>query len=191
MFKRLATTVALAASAFLTPVVAEEIVTHKNGFRYLDPAHVQLVQAITNAGVSVQVNVGSNCDSGSDGVYFPQRGILAVCQDNAPQAHWSEVRWTANDLDTLRHEAVHLLQDCHAQDGVGGYSRLWFSNDDARIEFVVDALDMDKIEWIIDTYAESGANEFEIKAELEAFSIAEVISPSLIAQSINRTCPAS
>tara|TARA_R110002012_G_scaffold48223_1_gene125772 strand:- start:1507 stop:2079 length:573 start_codon:yes stop_codon:yes gene_type:complete len=189
MLKQLATTVALAATAFFSPVSAEEIVTVRGGLS-LDREHTALVQAINAAGVNVQVNVGSNCNSGSDGVYYPGRAVLAVCQDKAPQPHWSEVRWTANDLDTLRHEAVHLLQDCNAQDGVGGYTRLWFETEQERIDFVQSALSQDKINWIIDTYAEAGADTFDIKAELEAFSIAATVSPGVLANAITTTCSA-
>ena len=149
MFKKLAAT-ALAATAALAPqaALAENIETLRGGYRYLDQEHKVLVNAITRAGVTIQVNVGSSCEGGHDGVYMPQDRILAVCQDNAPSIHWSEVQWTANDLDTLRHEAVHLLQDCNAGDGLGGYSRLWFSTDEKRVAFVKNALSQRKIKWI-------------------------------------------
>ena len=189
MFKQLASVV-LAASAAFAPqaAMADEIQTLKGGYRYLDPEHKVLVDAIVNTGVSVQVNVGDNCDSGNDGVYKPQEAILAICQDKAPRPHWSEVRWTPNDLDTLRHEAVHLLQDCNAGDGVGGYSRHWFGTDEKRVEFVKSALSERKIKWIFEAYGD--LSDWMIEAELEAFAVAEVIEPDLIAKAIRDTCPA-
>ena len=189
MFKQLAAT-ALAATAALAPqaAMANEIQTLKGGYRYLDQEHQVLVNAITRAGVTIQVNVGSSCDGGHDGVYMPQDRILAVCQDNAPQTHWSEVRWTASDLDTLRHEAVHLLQDCNAGDGLGGYARHWFSTDEKRVAFVKKSLSQRKIKWIINTYTKNGANDFIVEAELEAFAIAATVNPTTIANAINSTC---
>ena len=186
MFKQLVSA-ALALTATFAPqaALAEDIQTLRSGFRYLDPEHKALVQAITAAGVNIRVNVGSNCASGADGVYYPQDRILAVCQDKAPQPHWSEVQWTENDLDTLRHEAVHLLQDCNAGDGVGGYSRLWF-DDETRVEFVKSALSQRKIKWIFEAYADQ--SDFAIEAELEAFAIADTVDPSLLADAINKTC---
>ena len=190
MFKQIASA-ALAVTAALAPQAAmAEQITTLSGYRYLDQGHNQLVRALTRAGVTVQVNVGSSCNDGSDGVYFPQRGVLAVCQDNAPRPHWSEIRWTANDLDTLRHEAVHVLQDCNAEDGIGGYTRLWFSSEAKRVDFVTDSLSQDKIRWIIKSYGDNGADEFTIKAELEAFAIAATVNPESIAKALNSTCPA-
>ena len=189
MFKKLAAT-ALAATAALAPqaAFAENIETLRGGYRYLDQEHQTLVNAITRAGVTVQVNVGSSCEGGHDGVYMPQDRLLAVCQDKAPQVHWSEVEWTANDLDTLRHEAVHLLQDCAAGDGPGGYARLWFSTDEKRVSFVTDALSQRKIKCIIKTYSDNGANDFVVEAELEAFAVAATVNPTTIANAINSTC---
>ena len=191
MFKKLAATALAATAALAAPAaMAGEIETLKGGYRFLDQEHQVLVDAITRAGVTVRVNVGADCEGGHDGVYMPQDGILAICQDNAPQVHWNEVRWTANDLDTLRHEAVHLLQDCNADDGIGGYSQLWFSTDEKRVAFVKDSLSPRKIKWIIKTYVEAGASDFVLDAEMEAFSIAATINPESIAQAINSTCPA-
>ena len=190
MFKQIASA-ALAATAALVPQAAmAEQLNYMRGYRYLDNGHNELVRALTRVGVQVQVNVGSSCEDGSDGVYFPQRGVLAVCQDNAPRAHWSEVRWTANDLDTLRHEAVHVLQDCNAGDGLGGYTRLWFETEARRVDYVTDSLSQDKIRWIIKSYGDGGADEFTIKAELEAFAIAATVNPESIAKALNSTCRA-
>ena len=187
MFKQLASVV-LAASAAFAPqaALANDIQTLKGGFRHLDREHQVLVEAILSTGTNVQVNVGDNCNSGNDGVYRPQDGILAICQDKAPQPHWYEVQWTNNDLDTLRHEAVHLLQDCAAGDGTGGYSRHWFGEEE-RVDFVTDALSQRQIKWIFEAYADQ--SDFAIEAELEAFAVAKVIEPSLIAKAITDTCP--
>ena len=185
MFKQL-TAAVLAATATFAPhaALAGNIQTLKGGYRYLDADHKVLVEAITRAGVSIQVNVGSSCDGGWDGVYMPQDRILAVCQDDAPAVHWSEVPWTENDLDTLRHEAVHLLQDCNAGDGPGGYTRHWFDEAD-RAEFVTSALSRRKIERILQMYGDQP--DFVIEAELEAFSIAATVGPGKIAEAINKT----
>lgn len=190
MLKKLASSIALAAVTALTPIVASagQIQTVKGGFRYLDAPHSRLVEAILRTGVSVQVNVGNNCNVQNDGIYKPQQRILGVCQDNAPNIHWSEVQWTANDLDTLRHEAVHLIQDCEADGRPGDYVELYFDTEEQRVDFIRKALTKDQVEMIVETYAAGGADEFTIWMELEAFAIAATVGPDSIAKVMDRVC---
>ena len=190
MFKKLATSIALAATTALAPIVAEagQIQTLRSGYRYLDAPHSRLVEAINRTGVSVQVNVGNNCDVDNDGIYKPQERILGVCQDNAPNIHWGEVEWTANDLDTLRHEAVHLIQDCEADGHPGDYVALYFDTQEERVDFISKALTKDQIEQIYEVYTANGADEFTVWMELEAFAIAATVGPDSIAKVMDRVC---
>ena len=180
---------ALATAALLaSPVGAEEIKTLERGFAYLPESHQSLVQSINNAGISITVNVGSHCDGKHDGFYAPDHELLAICQDNAPRPHWSEVRWTANDLDTLRHEAHHLVQDCVADREVGGKVALFFDDKEQYKAFISKALTPEQQERIIERYKAAGADEFVILMELEAFSVADSVSPQTIANAVDRFC---
>ena len=180
---------ALATAALLaSPVGAQEIKTLKGGFAYLPESHSSLVESINNAGISISVNVGAHCNGQHDGFYSPPNELLAICQDNAPRPHWSEVRWTENDLDTLRHEGHHLAQDCAADRAVGGQVALFFDDKEKYQAFITRALTEEQMERIIETYKAAGADEFTILMELEAFSVADSVSPDTIAGAIDRFC---
>jgi len=72
--------------------------------------HKELARTIVSLGVPVSINTNIHCPAGESGSYFAA-GFMVICQDNRT-ANGKEVEWTANDLDTLRHEAHHLIQDC-------------------------------------------------------------------------------
>ena len=74
--------------------------------------HVHLYNTLESVGVTVLINEPKYCDGRIDGSYSSRDRILNVCQDNATYMN-REVDWTANDLDTLRHEAHHVIQDCY------------------------------------------------------------------------------
>ena len=94
---------ALALLTFSTPAMAD------NSFS----AHEALVGTISNIGVDVYLNPSQVCDGIINGAYISGQSALVVCQDNATPGG-GQAEWTENDLDTLRHEAQHLIQDCIA-----------------------------------------------------------------------------
>ena len=47
-----------------------------------------------------------------NGFYSSHNRVLVVCNDRYVKGENEDPQWTANDLDTLRHEAQHLIQDC-------------------------------------------------------------------------------
>ena len=102
-FNRLAAS-ALASLSLLMPGAA----LADNSFE----AHASLANAIAEVGVDVYINPPEVCEDGIAGMYISGASALVVCQDNATGEE--QVDWTANDLDTLRHEAQHLIQDCVA-----------------------------------------------------------------------------
>jgi len=74
--------------------------------------HRYLARTIVSIGIPVTMNTKHHCPPGESGSYFPA-GFMVICQDHHT-GNGKEVQWTANDYDTLRHEAHHLLQDCAA-----------------------------------------------------------------------------
>ena len=94
--------------------------------------------------------------------------------------------WTPNDYDTLRHESHHVIQDC--LDGIDNSTLVLLFEGDKFKEFVNNSLSQKQINRIISTYKKYGANEKEIKIELEAFAVAETVSATTIANSIDKLC---
>jgi len=158
----------------------------------ISPGHEDLVEAVHNSGVAVLLNPKDCWTTMSDaaGFYAPSEKVLVVCQDNA-QEPAVQVAWTDNDLDTLRHEAHHVLQDCAADGEVGGYTGLFFEDKDQLMAFLVEStLSKGDIERIIEVYTENGADELTVLLELEAFAVARDINPETIANAIQNICPA-
>ena len=148
--------------------------------------HKVLWDSLERAGVSILLNDTNLCDNGASGMYSPAHRILVVCQDERLPLTTREVEWTANDFDTLRHEAHHVLQDC--LDGFNNDTIVPLFRDDNLREFVNNALTEKQIGSIIKTYREVGGDDDVIRTELEAFAVAASVSPGTIAQSIDKTC---
>ena len=167
-----------------------------------DSQHQMLLNTLREKGVYVALNVPQVCDAvktgeSTHGIYFYNSNrdvaMMAICQDFGGQGE--EVQWTANDLDTLRHESIHYLQDCMdgeldgamvpLYDGPGGYSPI-----DLNIKDVVAAIGYEQATAIIATYTKNGVSNEVIRLELEAFLSAAEIKADMIAQSIDANCSA-
>ena len=99
-----------------------------------------------------------------------------------------QVAWTDNDLDTLRHEAQHVIQDCMVG-GLGDMRSDTYFTHDELVEFLAkSSLTQDNIENIIQTYAADGASEEVIIMELEAFSVAADVDAASIAGAVRKFC---
>ena len=147
--------------------------------------HAPLREALDNAGVQVDINP-QDCFPRIAGFYqVTDTGPrLAVCQDNRGRGN-KQVPWTRNDLDTLRHESWHLLQDCR----------------DGKIDMMIPDLSGEVIDDIIDKYGAAKAlwvwQKYHardlyvegIYQEIEAFYAAETLSPEYIGALIQSTCP--
>ena len=163
------------------PTKAYETGTHED--------HVELWNTVQGIGVRLYLNP-AQCFEGdlsdADGFYISNgKGYLVVCQDNATQ-EGQVVNWTANDYDTLRHEVVHLIQDC--KDGRGDGSLIPILSRHDLVEFSRTVLGQDIIDKIIQDYAHRGADEQTIINEIEAFSIARAIPADTIAESVVNHC---
>lgn len=147
-------------------------------------AHTQLVMAIQDNGVEIKINpVG--CDARDImGFYAGGRRLIVICQDNGVDGG-PVVQWTANDLDTLRHEAQHMIQDCM----VG-------TNHDHSLSPVYrsplglarDVIGSERIARITQVYRENGASDAVLLLEYEAFSVAAMNVPAEQANDIKKYC---
>ena len=151
--------------------------------------HQTLWNTVGDIGVVTEINP-KDCDSETSGFYTWKGGQvrLVICQDNGLPGG-PEVAWTANDLDTLRHEAHHLVQDC-LDGNLGDYElSLVYDSQDKLADLLVDAgVSIEQAKWIINSYAEGGASEDVIYKELEAFAIAELNAPTPMANFIGENC---
>ena len=151
--------------------------------------HVRLWDSLERAGVNIVLNDVDFCgDERADGAYIPLAKTLIVCQDNASPISSRQVDWTSNDLDTLRHEAHHVVQDC-LLGGLGdGESGPLFDTRESLKSFVENILSEEQIDWIITNYREKGADREVIIMEIEAFAVASGVSPDSIADAIIKSC---
>ena len=103
-----------------------------------------------------------------------------MCQINATDAN--EVPWTREDLDTLRHEVHHLVQDC-MDDELNGHLHAVYE-DPHRL--AVDWLGHDMIRLIRHGYADQSSH-LQLM-ELEAFSVAKMDDPQEQLRDIMNYC---
>jgi len=156
--------------------------------------HRNLLQAIEDVGGYSYVNNNYFCGEADapDGLYtWNDRGetALVVCQDNATTEQ--EVVWTLNDLDTLRHEAWHMVQDCLFDSrGDSNLSPLSYSEEYVQllVSTAQDVLGVERVKSIIVTYTENGADPNTVLMEIEAFLVAATTDPDIIANKLRNSC---
>ena len=169
-------------NAISTAPVAESTPAH---LYHLDTAHNDLVEAVKSTGISFHINP-DKCFTedykNTFGWYSAGRKEMVICQETKYQANVVSATMTAEDLDTIRHEAQHLIQDC-----VDGQI-------DHRLEAVYnEPLTLGKevfgsagIEEIRELYSES-SDHIQVM-EIEAFSVAQLNNPAEQVADIKNYC---
>ena len=148
--------------------------------------HIRLYNTIHSFGVRVVINDYSECNKGIDGSYWSRERVLHVCQDNARPGE-REIDWTANDLDTLRHEAHHMIQDC-ALGSLGDRALAPLFGSEPRVmEFVRATLGEERARNIMNNDAYRGRPHVHLK-EMEAFAAAYAIPASQITDKMVEVC---
>ena len=183
MLKRLAIT---AAAVLLTLPSAAQASPRTGTFQ----DHQELWAAIVATGTETRLNTAT-CfgEDAPDGYYaYDTRGNseFVVCQDGAVNA--TQVEWTENDLDTLRHEAVHLIQDC--QDGRRADGRLSPIGSDEDILRLVDAtIGREHARRITQSYMANGMTDPNaLMTEVEAFAAAASVHADTLSEMIYESC---
>ena len=166
---------ALVAASVATPASAGVFEQHQN-----------LWTTIQDIGITTHINHPEMCDGDNDGSYYPEIGHMVVCQDLAKGRE--EAAWTANDLDTMRHEAFHILQDC--MDGYEANSTLTpYHSPDQLADFVANSsYTLPQVKALVAHYTDMGADKMTVVMELEAFAAADSLSATQIAGLLNRHC---
>ena len=160
--------------------------------------HVALVETLDRAGVRVYFNP-AQCRPqdglNPSGFYISQSRVMVICQDKG-QYDGKTVPFSANDLDTIRHESQHVVQDCI--DGIGDNSLINMfpvvptPGKISLNEFVSGSgLSPRTLMHIFTTYTMAGANNQVIGLEFEAFAVAHSISADHIRQAVANTCTLS
>jgi len=148
-------------------------------------AHERLVDEVNRVGVSIYLNP-SDCKGASfAGYYRSEASRMVICQDNGIAGSSQQARWTANDLDTLRHEAHHVTQDCMGL--IRGNSQLGTIYT-KPFQFAQQFFGTITIQNIVATYKGLGAPEHVQVLEVEAFAVAEMNNPDQQVSDLRKYC---
>ena len=179
--KKLLQTLPLMVLAAGTPALAHEFHTSKEGRE----EHIQIVEELNRAGIQFLVNEPEYCDNGHLGVYYPYRSLIVVCQEDAILWNGSAVRFSAEDLDTLRHEALHVAQDCKDGQMTGTLDVITDQDDLVQL---VSRFGVDKMKRIIAQYEQAGASPRVQLAEIEAWAVSSELPAQYVVESLRFYC---
>ena len=179
MIKHLLT--ALTFTTLATPVLAQSNMTQ----------HQQLWSAIESVGVDIVVNEAELCHPKFNGGkkffgwYHGPSKMLVICQEIAienERYNGEQQEWSEEDLDTLRHESHHLVQDCRDntlnQELHSVYTK--------PVDFAYRVLGHDTASSVLRSY--NKASDKVKVLELEAFAVAQMNDPLEQVQDIKRYC---
>ena len=186
MFKALFTALFLVGVA--TPVVAAPTYEDRETIQ----EHIELLNTIQGLGINVVINDHLTCTAHKDvaGYWHGARRTFALCQESLRYS--SNPVWTGevilasdDDLDTIRHEAHHIVQDC--VDGkIDGGLQPFFNNEDLAT-FLSEYPDW-KEDKIVSTYRKDGASNTVIKFEIEAWAVADMVPAEAISNVLTQVC---
>ena len=142
--------------------------------------HTELARAVASTGTDLLINVAACQTKDALGWYHAAKGELVICQENATGSEM--VAWTAEDLDTLRHEAHHLVQDCMDNVLDGDLETVYVE----PAELIGTVLTKQQVLNILDWYED--ATKTRQLMELEAFSVAIMNDPLEQVADIKKYC---
>ena len=142
---------------------------------------------VEGVGVSVTVNEEEHCGRRTIyGAYIPRLRKIVICQPRKQDMNGEALLFNAEDLDTLRHEAHHLVQDC--MDGrLDGELTVFFDDASEARQFYSN-YPREKIQGVIKTYSDQGAPAHVINIEIEAFAVAEQVPAHIIGDVVAKVC---
>jgi len=151
--------------------------------------HQVLIQTIKTLGVGYFVNPPSCDDEKLDGVYHQNSGRMVVCLDNYTKKI-NKVTWTKNDLDTLRHEAHHIVQDCASGEiGDGKMSRIFIDLEKFKSFIDQSGIPKEKLYYLYKYYMDHrDASPEEAAMEVEAYAVANSIDAISISNKLKEFC---
>ena len=167
------TLAALAAATTIVPTAVEA--------RNVDAGHIRLAQAAARTGVDVKINPGACFKGDTYGWYWAAKNELVICQERRAKVG-VETYWTEEDLDTLRHEVQHLVQDCRDGRRDGDLDAVY----NKPVDLAHNVLGRNGVKGVLEAYADSSDH---IKVmELEAFAVAAMNDPAEQVKDIQTYC---
>ena len=179
MLKTLLT--ALTLTTLTTPVLAASNMNE----------HQQLWNAVESVGVDIIVNEVELCHPKFNGGkrffgwYHGPSKMLVICQEAAladTRFNGEQRQWSAEDLDTLRHEAHHMVQDCR-DDSLNQELDTVYTK---PINLAYRVLGEQGVAGVLRAYSDK--SEHMKVLELEAFAVAQMNDPIEQVQDIKRYC---
>ena len=151
----------------------------------VDNDHAILIQHVTATGIQFKINPGACWKKDNRGVfgwYSAYKNEMVICQTNKTKPGRINPDWNDEDLDTIRHEAQHLIQDC--MDGeLNGYLGAVYKD---PIGLAQQVLGPEYMDGSRDAY--SDYPEHIQVMEFEAFSVAQLNDPIEQAGDIKNFC---
>ncbi len=148
-------------------------------------AHERLVGTLKDKGITIVLNPPECKLASYAGYYRSASGRMVVCQTHGVDGSYKQTGWTANDLDTLRHEAHHVAQDCIAgriaDNNLGTIYVKPFA-------FARQFFGTYQINNIVSVYKDRGASDHMTVLEVEAFAVAEMNNPDQQVADLNKYC---
>ena len=144
--------------------------------------HARLIEIVEMVGVDFIVNHPECDEMLYDGWYSGVKKELVVCQRNKVEGSSSMVEWTVDDLDTLRHESHHVVQDCMDNKLDGNLSVVY----EKPIELGIGVMGEEKTIKVVEAYDD--APEFIQVLEIEAFAVAQMNDVKEQASDIVKYC---
>ena len=180
MFKKLIATIATTICCLADPLPANA----QNSFE----DHNELWKAIQSVGVVTLINHPIHCkDRTFAGIYY-DNAMLVICQDNREANNGVQVEWTDNDLDTLRHEAHHIVQDCAIGTVGDTIMGRMFADDDEFFSFVKESSYTEDNLIGLYTKLRENLTDKEALIEVEAYVIAKDIPAKFITNKLLEFC---
>ena len=172
---------------FLTTLIASLTLTVPVMAQSNHDDHFELWTTLQKAGVITRLNT-FECFRRSgeiDGYYLSNTRTLVICQPDANKIG-QQMPWSENDYDTLRHEAMHVIQDCNK--GIIGDGRLsvLFDDKEEYKKFVKSKLTDAQINNILRWYDD--ISEERQLLEIEAFAVARGVDVTHITTAVNKVC---
>ena len=151
------------------------------GMQGLDPSHADLIQAVQDIGVEVVIGTEHPVCDFAFGAYSSMHRKMLLCKD-------AETPFTSRQLNTLRHESIHVAQDCRG----GRWGDLAFQEGQSMAssfkQATIARLDLGQK---LVPYVRMGVDESVLVIEAEAISMSHIWSGQETLEHLEEACTAS
>ena len=162
---------ALSSSAIITPAKAVNFGNHS-----------ELIESIRSTNTEFLVNPKECNEYDFMGWYNGESKTIVICQENRKEKIDEAVNWTEEDLDTIRHEAQHLIQDC--MDGELNHKLTHVYK--KPIQLADNKFDDEMMNWLSENYKDYALKDAIL--EFEAWAVASMNDPEMQSNDIKHFC---